>query len=112
LPASFATREAVPIDSPMWPTHLALWFQPELAPAAPDWSGLAIERRSRIPAPGFLHAEAIPSDCPETTAAADSLADSLTPRTRPGIPQSDGAPIGWDPRAMLGPITARKEEHE
>jgi hypothetical protein len=111
LPAPFATREAAPVDSPMWPLHLALWFQPELAPAAPDWSGLTIERRSRIPAPGFLHSPAEPSECPEPPALADS-SDPLSPLTRPGIPQDGGAPAGWDPRAMLSPIIARKGEHE
>jgi hypothetical protein len=95
--APFANLEAAPIDVPMWPIHSAVWFQPELAPSVPAWSGLAIERRHRIPAPDFLHSGAVPVQRPDTL---DNSRDALAPDARPEIPQSGLAPLGWDPRAV------------
>jgi hypothetical protein len=97
IAAAFAAIEAEPIDAPMWPLHSALWFQPELAPSVPVWTGLAIERHNRIPAPGFLHSDAAPPNCP---GALDSSRDALTPDARPELPPSGLAPLGWDPRAV------------
>jgi hypothetical protein len=113
LAAPIAT-EAAPIDAPMWPVHSALWFQPELAPSAPMWSDLNIERHNRIPAPVFLHAETAPLNRPD---ALDHSIDARTPGANPEIPQSGLAPLGWDPRADCGPavsrqVAGRKEECE
>jgi hypothetical protein len=95
--ATFAPIEAEPIDAPMWPLHPALWFQPERMPSVPVWTGLAIERHNRIPAPDFLHFDTAPPDRPDTL---DSSCDALTPGARRELPQSGLAPLGWDPRAV------------
>ena len=42
MDTTFVTVEAEPIDAPMWLLHSALWFQPEVAPSIPVWTGLAI----------------------------------------------------------------------
>jgi hypothetical protein len=100
----FVAAEPGPIDLPMWPLHAALWFQPELAPSGPGWSGLTVERQGRIPAPDFVHSGLAPLDYPYSL---DHSRHELTPGARPEIPQSDGAPVGWDPRAA-----GRREGHE
>jgi hypothetical protein len=103
-PAPFAAIEPSPIDAPMWPQHWAVWFEPERVPSAPFWSSLAIERHSRIPAPGFLDSD------PALLDRADSvnvLCGTLPPATRPEVPQSGLAPLGWDPRVVF-----RKEGSE
>ena len=97
IAATFAAIEAEPIDAPMWPLHSALWFQPELAPSVPVWTGLAIERHNRIPSPDFLHSNTAPPNRPDTL---DSSRDALTPDARRELPQSGLAPLGWDPRAV------------
>ena len=102
--APFSTREAQPIDAPMWPLHSGVWFQPELAPAPPAWSGLAIDRHNRIPAPDFLHSSAAPINCTDTL---ENVCGAVTPAAAPDVPRSDLAPLGWDPRA-----DGRKEERE
>jgi hypothetical protein len=104
LAAPLATPETPPVDVPAWCLHPAIWFQPELAPSTPGWSGLAIERCSRIPAPDFLHSLAEAYNLPDSL---DSSRDALTPAARPKIPQSASAPLAWDPRAVC-----RKGEHE
>jgi hypothetical protein len=103
-PAPFAAIEASPIDAPMWPQHGAVWFEPKRVPSAPFWSSLAIERHSRIPAPGFLDSD------PALLNRADSmnvLCDALPPAARPEVPRSGLAPLGWDPR-----VVCRKEGSE
>ncbi len=97
------THEAAPVDVAMWCLHPAMWFQPELAPSAPGWTGLTIERRSRIPAPDFLFTSAAPTDCP---ASLDNSRDGLAPAAHPQVPNSGNAPTGWDPRTVY-----RKDEH-
>jgi hypothetical protein len=105
LAAPLTATPGAPVDLPMWPLHMAVWFQPEPAPpATPAWSGLSVERRSRIPSPDFVHASVMPLDCPAPT---ENRADPLTPAAHPLIPQSDAAPIGWDPRTIC-----RKGEQE
>ena len=99
-----ATADTPPVDVPAWCLHQAVWFQPELAPSAPGWSGLAIDRCSRIPAPDFLHSRAEPYNLP---ASPDRSRDALTAAARPQIPQSASAPLAWDPRAVC-----RKGENE
>ncbi len=104
IDATFATIEAEPIDAPMWPLHPALWFQPELAPSAPAWTGLAIEHHNRIPAPDFLQPDTAPPNRPDTP---DNSRDALTPGARCELPHSGLEPLGWDPRAVC-----RKEGDE
>ena len=95
--APFVTGQAAAIDVPAWPLHGVVWLQPELAPSVPAWSGLAIERRNRVPAPGFLQPDGAPLDRPD---APDTLLDALKPDASPEIPRSGLAPLGWDPRAV------------
>ena len=102
LAAPFDLIEAEPIDAPKWPLHSAAWFQPDLAPSVPVRSGLAIERRNRIPAPDFLHSDTAPPDRPEglNRSPGALTPPALTPGTRWELPQSGLAPLGWDPRAI------------
>jgi hypothetical protein len=98
MDATFATAEAEPIDAPMWPLHTALWLQPETAPSIPVWTGLAVERHNRIPAPDFLYCDTVPPNRPGTPDKSD---DALRPAARrEELPQSGLAPLGWDPRAV------------
>lgn len=94
--ADFAVIAGEPIDTPMWPRHAASWLQVERTPATGLWTGLTIERRNRIPAPGFLESEIAPMDRP---GAIDSSRDPLHTPLRLAFPLSDLAPLGWDPRA-------------
>jgi hypothetical protein len=97
LAATFAGISIEPIDAPMWPIHPPGWFQPEAPAAAPSWSGLNIERRHRIPAPGLLHFPLAPFDRP---AERDDRREALLPTASPVIPHSGLEPFGWDPRAF------------
>jgi hypothetical protein len=107
IDAAFAASEPELIDAPMWPLHAAHWFQPELAPSVPVWSGLAIIRHNRIPGPGFLHPDIAPSNIAATPGSNPSrdrtgaLAGegALCGRV-PQLPDSGLAPLGWDARAM------------
>ncbi|HTP30910.1 MAG TPA: hypothetical protein VMJ75_01980 [Candidatus Acidoferrales bacterium] len=102
--APFLRTEAAPVDAGMWPLHLAMWFQPEPAPAAPEWSGLGIERRQRVPSSDFRRCDAAWVDCP---AGPVQLQEVLAPAPDAAIPAGDLAPLGWDPRAVC-----RKEGSE
>ena len=104
LAAPFAATQPAPIDAEMWPLHSAMWFQPERAPSCSEWSGLAVERRHRVPAPAFAQPAAAPIDCPGEP---DLARDPLAPDAQPAIPHSDLAPLGWDPRTVCP-----KEERE
>ncbi|HWB84016.1 MAG TPA: hypothetical protein VG675_07740 [Bryobacteraceae bacterium] len=97
LAAPFMSISIEPVDVPMWPIHPAGWLQPEIPAAAPSWSGLNIERRNRIPAPGLLPLSLAPFDCPGKP---DSSCDVLLPSAGPKRPESDLEPLGWDPRAI------------
>lgn len=97
LDAAFVTIEAEPVDAPMWPLHPVAWLQPEPVPSVPLWTGLAIERHNRIPAPGFLLLDIAPPDCPSTL---DSARDPLRPDIHRELPQSCLTPLGWDVRAV------------
>ncbi|MGD1070510.1 MAG: hypothetical protein ABSB15_10255 [Bryobacteraceae bacterium] len=97
IDATFAATGAGPIDAPMWPLHAALWLQPEPAPSIPAWTGIAIERHHRIPAPDFLQFDTAPANRP---GALDDSRDAIEPRTGPQLPPSGLAPLGWDPRAV------------
>ena len=97
MEASFITGGIEPIDAPMWLIHAALWLQSEQAPSIPAWTGLAIERHNRIPAPDFLRADNAP---PNRHAALDGMSDVLRPAGHGAFPQSDLTPLGWDPRTI------------
>ena len=64
LPAPFAAVEAGPIDAPVWPLHSAAWFQPDLRPSAPAWTGLAVERHNSNPPPDLVRCDIAPLRCP------------------------------------------------
>jgi hypothetical protein len=96
--------EATPIDCPKWPLQAAVWLQPDGGPSAPVWSDLAVERQNRIPMPDFQSSGTVPFDHPAARYNSD---DALRTAIRPTIPQSDLAPLGWDPRA-----SCRKEGRE
>ena len=105
IDAAFATNETELIDAPMWPLHSAHWFQPELAPSIPVWTGLAIARHHRIPAPGFLPSDITSPNRPvalDSTFAStlDGSRDALSSGARRELPQSGLAPLGWDARAV------------
>jgi hypothetical protein len=97
LAAPFLGIEAEPIDAPMWPIHTAGWFQPEATPSPPSWSGLQIERRHRIPAPGLQHFPVVPLDA---AAVPDTRREALIRADRPALPESGVEPLGWDPRTV------------
>ena len=94
--ATFAASEAGPIDAPMWPLCAPSWLQPEIPPAIPAWTGLAIERHFGIPAPEFLDFENAALNRPATLI----LSDEIHPPALPRIPESGLAPLGRDPRAV------------
>jgi hypothetical protein len=96
-PAPFAAVPPDSIDAPMWPVHPVVWFQPDLAPSLPGWSGLAIERKNRIPSPDFLVPETRPSN---RTDGLSSSPEVLRPDSRPDLPKDGLALLGLDPRAV------------
>jgi hypothetical protein len=98
LPAPFAPVEATAIDAPAWPLHSAAWFQQDLAPSAPGWTGLAVERRNSNPPPGFIHGDMATLTRPDRI---DEPDDPRTPAACPQIPPSGLDPLGWDPRTVL-----------
>jgi hypothetical protein len=100
--AEFAPAAAEPIDAPMWPLHAALWLQLEMAPSIPVWTGLAIERHNRIPAPGFLYFDTAPPDRPGILDSSAFPSGKTAPGTpaRLDLPESGLTPLGWDPRAV------------
>lgn len=93
----FAATGAGPVDAPAWPTQADVWLQPAVAPAPPAWSGLTIERRHRIPVPGFVRSGATPLDRP---AAAAFSGDAIASAAQSDLPISGLAPLGWDARAI------------
>jgi hypothetical protein len=97
LAAPFLGIEAEPVDAPMWAIHTAGWFQPEAAPSSPSWSGLQIERRHRIPAPGLLDFPVVPLDA---AAVPDNRSEAVIQSASPTLPESGIEPLGWDPRAV------------
>jgi hypothetical protein len=89
--------EVAAVDAPMWPVQTTAWLQPEVAPLLPVWSGLAIERHTRIPIHDFLPPGNAPLDRPDVP---DHSREALTPSAEPRVPQSGLALLGWDPRAV------------
>ena len=103
IAAEFAQVEPKPTDAPMWLLQPVSWLQAERAPSIPVWTGLAIERHNRIPKPDFLPQDTAPPNRPD---ALETSREALTPDPHCEIPQSDLAPLGWDPRAVC-----RKEDN-
>jgi hypothetical protein len=99
----FAEIEPKPIDAPMWLLHPVSWLQAERSPSVPLWTGLAIERHYRIPRPEFMPLE---TAAPNRPGALDNSCAALAAEPRCELPQSDLAPLGWDPRAVC-----RKEDN-
>lgn len=98
LPPPFAVIEAVPIDAPAWPLHSAAWFQPDLAPSGPAWTGLAVERHNSNPAPDFIHFDIAPFNLADRI---DRPGDPRPAASCPRIPPSGLDPLGWDPRTVI-----------
>jgi len=98
LPAPFAAIETAPVDAQAWPLHSAGWLQQDMAPSAPAWTGLAVERHNSIPAHDFIHFDIAPLNRPDKL---DEPGDPCTQVLNPRMPQSDLDPLGWDPRAVL-----------
>jgi hypothetical protein len=97
--AGFAPIKIDPIDARKWLVHPFLWLQPELTPAAPSASGLWIERRHKIPIPGFARVAVSAILRPKPAEAPAGLRPPEVPRN---YPESELAPLGWDPRALAG----------
>ena len=95
----FAAVDADSVDAPMWPVHSTVWYQPDLAPSVPAWSGLAIEHRRRIPSPDFISLETGPF---QRADAMDRASDVVRAEPRPEPPPSGLEPLGWDPRTIGG----------
>lgn len=96
LAAPVACAASTPVDVPMWPLQSAAWLQPDVPPSPPAWSGLAVERRHRIPAPDFVSFHTAPLNrehAPKGSAP-------VFPASSPNLPHGDLAPLGWDPRAV------------
>jgi hypothetical protein len=93
--ATFITIQPKPVDAQTWLLNRMAWFQPEVEPAPPAWSGLTIERCHRVPAPGFLHCAPAPPDRSRTL---ENPLDAQKPGAREKIPESGLAPLGWDAR--------------
>jgi hypothetical protein len=95
----FAAIEAEPVDASMWPVHQTVWFQPDLAPVIPAWSGLAIERRHTLPSPDFLPIETGPVN---RANALDRSTEVVGADPSPEPPLSELELLGWDPRMVSG----------
>jgi hypothetical protein len=97
--APFIAAEIQAIDTQMWPVHIVAWLQPELKAEIPGSSTLRIERHYKAPAPDFLYFDVSPIAHPDTL---EPVLDPLPPGVQPQLPQSDLAPLGWDPRSSSG----------
>jgi hypothetical protein len=93
--APFTATEIQAIDTQMWPVHSVVWLQPELRPELPGSSSLRIERHYKVPAPDFLYFDIPPTSHPDIL----EPPAPLPPGSQPQLPQSDLAPLGWDPRS-------------
>jgi tetratricopeptide (TPR) repeat protein len=71
--------------------------QTEPAPSPLIWGGLSIERHHRLPTPDFFLSGDVPLNRPD---ALDNSHRLLTAASRPVVPQSGLAPLGWDPRTV------------
>jgi hypothetical protein len=104
-PAPFDVAGFVPetlpvIDAQMWPVHPVVWLQPQVQPALPCPSGLGIEHRHRLPAPGLLTlGAAVDRRAPiDDSLRRPAIASELPPVFPCTLPESGLTPLGWDPR--------------
>lgn len=97
--ANFLALEVEAIDAEKWPVSPVVWWQPALELTPPEASGLRNERTHKARVAGFLSADLAPV-CPASGALAAPQA--ALPALRGIVPQSDLAPIGWDPRTHVG----------
>lgn len=98
--APFAAIPSEPRDTEMWTLTPVLWLQPELCPVIPASSGLTIERRCTVPGADFLYRELVPAG---GVPAPAGPGNGLPPQLPQQLPQSNLAPLGWDPRALPRP---------
>jgi hypothetical protein len=96
--AGFAGMETPAMDAQMWPVHATVWLQPDLSAAAPQASGLRIERRHRAPVPDFIHPAMAAVAGPQAPAQG---CEPLPPSLPPTVPAGDFLPLGWDPRTEV-----------
>jgi hypothetical protein len=103
--AGFAPSKIHAVDAEMWPVQPVIWLQPEWKPGLPASSGLSIERRHKIPVPGFLNVAAgrgYPLICSAGgLAAGQPSALSAQPKVRLTPPESGLTLLGWDPRTVV-----------
>ena len=96
--ADFAALEIPEGGERTWPLSPVAWFQPEFNLRLPESSGLAIERRHRVPFPSLAPLAIAPADQPHT---AQKDGEPLLPDLKLRFPPSGLAPSGWEPRAVL-----------
>ena len=102
--APFGVAEATAIHGEIWPLHAGMWLQPELRPALPASSDLRIERRHKVPLPGFVKLDI----CPAPHLNALESFDFIRTRVEPRVPNSDLAPLGWNPRIACAGAPERR----
>ena len=96
--AGFVALDVRAIDAEKWPVSTVVWWQPDLALASPESSGLRNERRHKMPAAGFLHLDL----APVLTAGAASVPEPAAPSLPLTTPRSDLTPAGWEARNNNG----------
>jgi hypothetical protein len=94
-PVTFSAEQ---VDAEMWPVHPAAWFQREMAPVIPAWSGLGIERRNRAGLFDFAPVTVRPVNCAAEAGQPFEFVKGSGAATV--IPASGLAPMGWDARAL------------
>ena len=92
----FAAISLDPQDAPMWPAHAVIWLQAELPLHVPS-SRLMVDRRHKIPAPGFLYPAVAAADRPQNL---DRMVEFQSSCCQPVPPAGDLTPLGWDPRVL------------
>jgi len=77
-----------------------VWLQPEVQPALSCPSGLGIEHRHRLPAPGLfsLGAALDRGGAIDHSLRLHAIAPELPPVFPCALPESGLTPLGWDPR--------------
>ena len=104
--APFAAISLDPQDAPMWPAHVVIWLQAELPLEVPS-SRLMIDRRHKIPAPGFLYPAVAAADRPQNL---DRMVEFRSSCCQPAPPAGDLTTLGWDPRVILGASNDKEEK--
>ena len=96
--AAFAPIETHPADPPLWLVQPVMWLQPDLPPGLPASSELRVERREKIPVPGFKGLALTPA--PGVVLPLVPEPREIPARLPLAPPPSGLAPLGWDPRAL------------